>query len=127
MTGRLAGEAHDRGVQWKSTSTRFNDIYKVYGETEITIAKLLKPAVVLLLEKLAEDFKGLNLEFSLDNTLLISMRQTDLLDSSVKLSIKQPAVTAELLLEKALQPQITKLLSVVDEIGRFSISELKRN
>lgn len=116
-----------RGVQWKSTSTRFNDIYKVYGETEITIAKLLKPAVVLLLEKLAEDFKGLNLEFSLDNTLLISMRQTDLLDSSVKLSIKQPAVTAELLLEKAFQPQITKLLSVVDEIGRFSISELRRN
>ena len=55
------------------------------------------------------------------------MRQTDLLDSSVKLSIKQPAVTAELLLEKALQPLITKLLSVVDEIGRFSISELKRN
>jgi len=116
-----------RGVQWKSTSTRFNNIYKVYGETEIVIAKLLKPAVVLLLEKLAEDFKGLNLEFSLNNTLLISMRQTDLLDSSVKLSIKQPAVTAELLLEKALQPQITKLLSVIDEIGRFSISELRRN
>ncbi len=116
-----------RGVQWKSTSTRFNNIYKVYCETEIVIAKLLKPAVVLLLEKLAEDFKGLNLEFSLNNTLLISMRQTDLLDSSVKLSIKQPAVTAELLLEKALQPQITKLLSVIDEIGRFSISELRRN
>lgn len=114
-------------MQWKSTSTRFNDIYKVYGETEIIIAKLLKPAVVLLLEKLAEDFNGLNFEFSLDNTLLISMRQTDLLDSSVKLSIKQPAVTAELLLEKAFQPQITKLLSVVDEIGRFSISELRRN
>ena len=102
---------------------------KALAELEIRLMALglLKPAVVLLLEKLAEDFKGLNLEFSLDNTLLISMRQTDLLDSSVKLSIKQPAVTAELLLEKALQPQITKLLSVADEIGRFSISEFKRN
>lgn len=115
-----------RGVRWKSTSSMFNGIYKVHGASEIEIAKLLKPAMVLLLEKLAGEFRGLNFEFSMDKTLLISMNESQLLESSIKICIANPAMAAEQLNTQASQPKIVSLLSVVDEISRYSINELRR-
>lgn len=115
-----------RGEQWKSTSSRFNSIYNVHGESEIAIAKILKPMMVLLLEKLAKEFRGLNFEFSMDETLLISMAKTNLLESSIEINIADPVMAAEQINTQASQPRITSLLNVVDEISRYSINELKR-
>lgn len=117
---------YSRGESWKSASRRFNHIYDVKGETEIDVAKLMKPALVLLFEDLAAEFKDLNFEFSLDSTLLISMQQMDLLKASISIDLSQPRVAAAQLKSSACQPKISRLLSVVDEVNRHSVNELRR-
>jgi hypothetical protein len=115
------------GVRWTTTSRRFNSIYKVRGESEIVLARLLKPALVLLLEQLAAEYSDLNFEFYPDGTMLISMRQTHLLDANVDIDLSDAAQAAEQLLVAASQPKIRRILSVCDEVSRFSINELRRN
>ena len=115
------------GVRWTTTSRRFNGIYKVHGESEIVLAKLLKPALVLLLEQLAAEYADLNFEFCPDGTMLISMRQTHLLDASVDIYLADAAQAAEQLMIAASQPKIQRILSVCDEVSRSSINELRRN
>jgi hypothetical protein len=115
-----------RGVSWDSSSTTFNSKFRVAGESEVAISKLLKPAIVLLLEELADEFSGLNLEFSNDKTLLISMGHTNLLEASVELDFGNTEHLAEQLLMTASQPKIERLLGVVDEVNRHSVSELRR-
>jgi hypothetical protein len=115
------------GVQWKTASGRFNRIYTVHGESEIVLAKLLKPALVLLMEQLSTEYSDLNFEFCPNSTMLISMRQNNLLDASIDVNLSDPAVAAEQLLVAASQPKIRRILSVCDEVSRFTISELRRN
>ena len=115
------------GVQWKTASGRFNRIYTVHGESEIVLAKLLKPALVLLMEQLSSEYSDLNFEFCPNSTMLISMRQNNLLDASVDINLSEPASAAEQLLVAASQPKIRRILSVCDEVSRFSINELRRN
>jgi len=116
-----------RGVQWKTASGRFNRIYTVHGESEIVLAKLLKPALVLLMEQLSTEYSDLNFEFCTDSTMLVSMRRNNLLDASIDVNLSDPAVAAEQLLVAASQPKIRRILSVCDEVSRFSINELRRN
>lgn len=115
------------GVRWTTASRRFNDIFTVHGESEIVLAKLLKPALVLLMEQLAGEYSDLNFEFCPDSTMLISMRQNNLLDASVDINLSEPASAAEQLLVAASQPKIRRILSVCDEVSRFSINELRRS
>jgi hypothetical protein len=115
------------GVQWETASGRFNRIYTVHGESEIVLAKLLKPALVLLMEQLSTEYSDLNFEFCTDSTMLVSMRRNNLLDASIDVDLSDPAVAAEQLLVAASQPKIRRILSVCDEVSRFTISELRRN
>lgn len=115
------------GVQWKTASGRFNRIYTVHGESEIVLAKFLKPALVLLMEQLSTEYSDLNFEFCTDSTMLVSMRRNNLLDASIDVDLSDPAVAAEQLLVAASQPKIRRILSVCDEVSRFAINELRRN
>lgn len=117
---------HSTGVSWRSASQRFNRIYHVRGESEIVLAKLMKPALVILFEELASEFRDLNFEFTVDNTVLISMKHRDLLKASVTINLADPRQAAEQLNSEASQPAITRLLSVVDEVNRHSVNELRR-
>lgn len=117
---------YSRGVSWKSASRNFNRIYNVNGASDIEVAKLMKPALVLLFEDLAKEFRDLNFEFSLDSTLLISMQQMDLLQANVSIDLAQPSVASDQLRSEASQPRITRLLSVVEEVNRHSVNELNR-
>jgi len=115
-----------RGVAWTSSSKLFNRHFQVCGESELVLARLLKPALVLLMEQLATEFSGLNFEFSPDGTLLISIHKMHLLAASITINIQQPAEAAKQLLMRASQPKIERLLSVCDEVSRHSINELRR-
>jgi len=117
---------YSRGVRWKSSSPHFNRIYDVTGESELTVAKLMKPALVLLFEELASEFDDLNFEISPDFTILISFKQQDLLRSDVQVNLTNPAEAASQLLRAGEQPFISRLLSVVDEVNRHSVNELRR-
>jgi hypothetical protein len=115
-----------RGERWQSSSQSFNRIYEVCGESEMVVAKLMKPALVVLFEELASEFRDLNFEFTVDNTLLISLKKSDLLEANVTINLADPRQAAEQLNSAASQPAITRLLSVVDEVNRHSVNELRR-
>ncbi|WP_158970581.1 hypothetical protein [Paraglaciecola sp. L3A3] len=60
------------GSTYKPASTEFNRHFKVNAQSEMAAAKFLKPAVVVEIEDMGKELKGLNLEFSSDGQLCMS-------------------------------------------------------
>lgn len=72
------------GEKFRSASNKFNKLFSVKAETEIIAAKFLKPAIVIAIEEITQEFSELNFEFNSDAQLCMSFSNKDLLLSSNK-------------------------------------------
>lgn len=77
-----------KGAKYTTASTRFNKRFKVVASEKFAAAKLLKPAVVELLETATAHFKKLNLEINNVGHLCISFESDDLLTPLGKASLE---------------------------------------
>ena len=109
-----------------STCT-FNSVHVVHEKSEIDLAKLLIPALELLIGHHASEYLGFKFEICYNHTVLISVRQFNCLGTSIGIDLTDPAVAAEQLLVAASQPKIRSILSVCDKITKLSISKPRRN
>ena len=78
--------------QIKPVSVKFNDKFVIYAKDDIIATKLLKPTVVLELEKLSNELKNLSLQFS-NNKLCIMFSNDYGMPNSIdtKNSLNKPA------------------------------------
>lgn len=109
-----------KGVKYTTASNSFNKRFKVIASEELTAAKLLKPAVVVLLESAALEFKKLNLEINAAGRLCISFENDDLLTPPGKASLEDLDVLAQELATPPILPRYAHLLNLVDELFRLN-------
>ncbi|WP_375709322.1 DUF3137 domain-containing protein [Escherichia coli] len=84
------------GKRYKTSSNRFNRHFRVITGDEMTAARFLKPAVVLVCEEITNKFRELNLEFnkqgglimSFDNKKVLTKQGNSILTIQMSLSMK---------------------------------------
>lgn len=111
--------------RYKPASNRFNNQYKAYGDSEQTLAKFLKPAVVLTLEELGNQLGGINIEFNQTGKLCLSFSDSDLLKPRRQHGLQEPTAFREEIAGHSRLDKLSHALASIDTLVRHSDSNFK--
>lgn len=108
------------GKRYKTSSNHFNRHFKVITGDEMTAARFLKPAVVLVCEEIADKFKGLNLEFNKQGGLTMSFDNKKVLHRRRQFDLNYPDEFIHEISEKNSLPELYAALDFIHTLMLFS-------
>ncbi len=107
----------DRPVRWAPASSDFEQSFVLTGLTEMACSKFATPATALLLLRLGEYLRDLNLEFSDDGALCVSFSDCDVLLPDVDCSWHDPAAFRRAIFRVPKLPRLEMLLADIHELA----------
>lgn len=116
----ISDSTNHSGERYKPASNEFNKQYDTYAETELSMAKFLKPAVVLLFEDMAKEFSEFNFEVNTAGKLCVSFEDDDLIFANSKISLREFDVFMAELRGENIPVKLGKLTSFLNNIYRLS-------
>lgn len=105
---------------WQTTSKKFNDMFSVYADNEMTASKFLKPAVIIAFIELTKHLGGINTEINSEGKLNIAFSDDDVLELERKYSIASLDEFEKEINSMLKLPKLTKLLEFIEILKKFN-------
>ncbi|WP_140920611.1 hypothetical protein [Limnobaculum xujianqingii] len=114
------------GSIYKPASNRFNKLYRVVGDSEMTAAKFLKPALVLACEDIAATMSELNFEFNPQAELCMSFRDSDVITLQRSSDFNAPDDFIQLIRQHNKLPKLKAALVHIETLMVYSDSNFRK-
>lgn len=113
------------GKRYKTSSNRFNRHFRVITGDEMTAARFLKPAVVLVCEEITNKFRELNLEFNKQGGLIMSFDNKKVLHKTRQFDLNYPDEFTHEVSENNSLPELYAALEFIHTLMLFSDNNFK--
>ncbi|WP_347253812.1 hypothetical protein [Leminorella grimontii] len=116
-----------KGSDYKPSSNRFNKLFKVIADTEMTAARFLKPTVVLACEEAANGFSALNLEFNAQAQLCMSFDNRSVISGQQQHDFASPDAFIEEVRGHNALPELQRALDFIHTLMVYSDSNFRKD
>lgn len=116
-----------RGSDYQPSSNRFNKLFKVIADTEMTAARFLKPTVVLACEEAANNFSELNLEFNGQAQLCMSFANSAVISGRQQHDFASPDAFIDEVKGHNSLPELQRALDFIHTLMVYSDSNFKKD
>lgn len=106
-------------ITWETSSPDFNDKFTLSGYSEIECSKFAKPAPLQHIALMGTEFKNLNLEFSSDETLCVSLDNDILQFKDIGITILARHLFLSKIKEGIELPQLQRLLNMTHKLAEY--------
>ncbi|MDR2869483.1 MAG: DUF3137 domain-containing protein [Deferribacteraceae bacterium] len=107
-------------ISWSTESIKFNKHFKIYAADEMSVAKFLKPAVILAIEKFSKRFNKVNIEVDSKMRVCISFEMKDLLKVKASRRLRDLQSIKDSLKGKAALPLLDEVLSFAETLMSYT-------